>query len=71
VQAIQEQQMVVSEKLENLETDNKILWGEMTRLRDRHQLQQQTINRILYFLTSIYAPDRLAVGEQKRGMLTV
>eukprot|EP00123_Amoebidium_parasiticum_P012653 comp21500_c0_seq2/m.29812 comp21500_c0_seq2/g.29812 ORF comp21500_c0_seq2/g.29812 comp21500_c0_seq2/m.29812 type:complete len:236 (-) comp21500_c0_seq2:766-1473(-) len=63
MQAIQEQQGHVQEKLENLETDNKLMWGEMSKLKSRHQLQQQTINRILYFLTSIYAPDRLYGGK--------
>eukprot|EP01134_Creolimax_fragrantissima_P003163 CFRG3163T1 len=59
VQAMQEQQEVVSQKLEHLDTDNRILWNEMVKLKNRHQQQQQTINRILYFLSSIYSSDSL------------
>ncbi|KNC80864.1 hypothetical protein SARC_06791 [Sphaeroforma arctica JP610] len=59
VQAMQEQQAVVAQKLEHLDTDNRIMWNEMVKLKSRHQQQQQTINRILYFLSSIYSSDNL------------
>eukprot|EP00123_Amoebidium_parasiticum_P012784 comp21574_c0_seq1/m.30145 comp21574_c0_seq1/g.30145 ORF comp21574_c0_seq1/g.30145 comp21574_c0_seq1/m.30145 type:complete len:392 (-) comp21574_c0_seq1:192-1367(-) len=69
MQMMQEQQSVIQEKLEHLDSDNKNIWGEMSKLKSRHQLQQQTINRILYFLTSIYAPDRLVGKDKSRLML--
>eukprot|EP00124_Ichthyophonus_hoferi_P005455 Ihof_evm2s795 gene=Ihof_evmTU2s795 len=69
MQAIQSQQTVMQERLQNLDTDNKTIWVEMSKLKTRHHLQQQTINRILYFLTSIYAPDRLVGKDKQRLML--
>lgn len=54
----------IQDKMEVIESDSKVIWGEMSRLRTRHDLQQQTINRVLYFLTSVYAPDRIEQPSQ-------
>ena len=58
-----------------MESDSKIMWNEMTRLKDRHESQQQTINKVLYFLTSVYAPERIEANKRARvddgGMVCV
>eukprot|EP00126_Sphaerothecum_destruens_P012629 Sdes_comp21640_c0_seq1m20227 len=69
LQSIKEQQRVLTNTFKGVRQEHKGLQYEVANLRKKHQKQQQTIEKILQFLASVYAPDRLlesAPSPQKR-----
>ncbi|KAF9430175.1 stress-responsive transcription factor hsf1 [Podila epigama] len=63
VTAIKKHQIAISSDLKNIERDHQALWQESIAARERHQRQQDTIDKILRFLASVFS------GEQKRAIV--
>ncbi|CAG8492652.1 17180_t:CDS:2 [Dentiscutata erythropus] len=56
--SIKKHQMTISADLKNIQRDNQILWQETMTARDRHRRQQETIDKILRFLASVFSADK-------------
>ena len=54
ISAIKRHQATISSDLNELKTSNQHLWQEALEARERHQKQQDTINRILKFLAGVF-----------------
>ena len=54
IQAIKRHQATISSDLNDLKASNQHLWQEALEARERHQKQQDTINRILRFLAGVF-----------------
>lgn len=54
IAAIKRHQSTISADLNDLKTSNQHLWQEALEARERHQKQQDTINRILKFLAGVF-----------------
>ena len=52
--AIKRHQAVISATLKEVQQSNSALWQEAMEARERHRKHQDTINRILKFLASLY-----------------
>ncbi|KAF9571134.1 stress-responsive transcription factor hsf1 [Mortierella alpina] len=63
VSAIKRHQVAISSDLKNIERDHQSLWQESIAARERHQRQQETIDKILRFLASVFS------GEKKRAII--
>ena len=51
---IKRHQTLISDNLKELQTSNQALWQEAMEARERHRKHQDTINRILKFLASLF-----------------
>jgi heat shock transcription factor len=58
---ISKHQVILSEQLRMLQRDNRELWHESIKTRERHDVQQRTIDKILQFLATVFT-----AGEVKR-----
>lgn len=58
IAAIKKHQMSISNELKNVQTDNQILWQENMASRERHHRHQETIDKILRFLASVFSSDK-------------
>jgi heat shock transcription factor len=58
IAAIKKHQMSISNELKNVQTDNQILWQENIASRERHHRHQETIDKILRFLASVFSSDK-------------
>ncbi|KAG0170332.1 stress-responsive transcription factor hsf1 [Apophysomyces sp. BC1015] len=56
--AIKKHQMTISSQLQNIQRDNQVLWQETVSARERHQRHQDTIDKILRFLASVFSSDK-------------
>lgn len=54
ISAIKRHQATISSDLNELKASNQHLWQEALEARERHQKQQDTINRILKFLAGVF-----------------
>ncbi|RKO84954.1 hypothetical protein BDK51DRAFT_2069, partial [Blyttiomyces helicus] len=54
VAAIKRHQLTISADLKNIQKENRVLWEESTAVRQRYQRQQETIDKILRFLASVF-----------------
>ncbi|KAL5511603.1 CTA8 [Sanghuangporus vaninii] len=54
IAAIKRHQATISADLNDLKASNQHLWQEALEARERHQKQQDTINRILKFLAGVF-----------------
>ncbi|KAK4046012.1 Heat shock transcription factor [Microbotryomycetes sp. JL201] len=52
--AIRKHQTALSAELKDLQTTNHALWQEAIQSRERHSRQQETINKILRFLATVF-----------------
>ncbi|ORY80672.1 hypothetical protein BCR35DRAFT_291172 [Leucosporidium creatinivorum] len=52
--AIRKHQTAISADLKDLQTSNHALWQEAIQSRERHTRQQETINKILRFLATVF-----------------
>lgn len=52
--AIRKHQTALSADLKDLETSNRALWEEAIQSRERHTRHQETINKILRFLATVF-----------------
>jgi hypothetical protein len=51
---IKKHQTLISDNLKELQSSNQALWQEAMEARERHRKHQETINRILKFLASLF-----------------
>ncbi|KAF9974854.1 stress-responsive transcription factor hsf1 [Actinomortierella ambigua] len=72
VAAIKKHQVAISADLRNIERDHQSLWQESIAARERHQRQQETIDKILRFLASVFSGDKKrAIVPNKKPRLTI
>ncbi|CAG8549340.1 43094_t:CDS:2 [Gigaspora margarita] len=70
IASIKKHQMTISADLKNIQRDNQMLWHETISARDRHRRQQETIDKILRFLASVFSADKKrAIVPKKRRLL--
>ncbi|KAF9126118.1 stress-responsive transcription factor hsf1 [Mortierella sp. 14UC] len=72
VNAIKRHQVAISTDLRNIERDHQSLWQESIAARERHQRQQETIDKILRFLASVFSGEKKrAIVPNKKARLTI
>lgn len=72
VNAIKRHQVAISTDLRNIERDHQSLWQESIQARERHQRQQETIDKILRFLASVFSGEKKrAIVPNKKPRLTI
>ncbi|KAF9082639.1 stress-responsive transcription factor hsf1 [Mortierella sp. AD031] len=72
VNAIKRHQVAISTDLRNIERDHQSLWQESIAARERHQRQQETIDKILRFLASVFSGEKKrAIVPNKKTRLTI
>ncbi|KAG0098890.1 stress-responsive transcription factor hsf1 [Podila epicladia] len=72
VTAIKKHQIAISSDLKNIERDHQSLWQESVAARERHQRQQDTIDKILRFLASVFSGEKKrAIVPNKKPRLTI
>ncbi|KAG0034139.1 stress-responsive transcription factor hsf1 [Podila clonocystis] len=72
VTAIKRHQVAISSDLKNIERDHQSLWQESLAARERHQRQQETIDKILRFLASVFSGEKKrAIVPNKKPRLTI
>lgn len=71
IQSIKKHQMNISTQLQNIQRDNQILWQETIAARERHHRHQETIDKILRFLASVFSNSekRPALSRKRRFLL--
>ena len=72
IHAIKRHQMTISQDLKRIQADNQALWQEQVDTRARHSKHQETIEKILAFLGSVYGNPRLedkSIRPKKRKLL--
>ncbi|KAG0262745.1 stress-responsive transcription factor hsf1 [Mortierella polycephala] len=72
VTAIKKHQIAISADLKNIERDHQSLWQESIAARERHQRQQDTIDKVLRFLASVFSGEKKrAIVPNKKPRLTI
>ncbi|KAF9425799.1 stress-responsive transcription factor hsf1 [Podila epigama] len=72
VTAIKRHQVAISSDLKNIERDHQSLWQESIAARERHHRQQETIDKILRFLASVFSGEKKrAIVPNKKPRLTI
>ncbi|KAG2231607.1 hypothetical protein INT48_006693, partial [Thamnidium elegans] len=72
IAAIKKHQMSISNELKNVQTDNQVLWQENVASRERHHRHQETIDKILRFLASVFSSDKnkhVVIPRKRRYLL--
>lgn len=71
IQSIKKHQMNISTQLQNIQRDNQVLWQETVAARERHHRHQETIDKILRFLASVFSngEKRNAISRKRRFLL--
>ncbi|KAI9478523.1 MAG: hypothetical protein EXX96DRAFT_251079 [Benjaminiella poitrasii] len=69
VVTLKKQQTILSNELKDLHRDNEILWQETLNGREKYQHHQEAIEKILQFLTAIFANDNLAISMNNTELL--
>ncbi|KAI8326886.1 HSF-type DNA-binding-domain-containing protein [Blakeslea trispora] len=69
IAAIKKHQTSISKELKLVQTDNQILWRENLASRERHHRHQETIDKILRFLASVFSNDKNKHISRKRQYL--
>ncbi|KAJ1540180.1 stress-responsive transcription factor hsf1, partial [Cladochytrium tenue] len=54
IAAVKRHQLAVSADLKTIQHENQVLWNESVTLREQHRRQQETIDKILRFLASVF-----------------
>lgn len=79
ITTIRRHQLTISSELKHIQKDNQMLWSETLAMRERYQKQQETIDKILNFLASVFSRknkiDGNSIGmeirpRKKRRLLT-
>ncbi|KAF9006755.1 hypothetical protein BDQ17DRAFT_306188 [Cyathus striatus] len=66
IAAIKRHQTTISAELNELKKSNQMLWQEAMTARNRHQKQQDTINKIVKFLAGMFGNHTDTNGEHAR-----
>ncbi|KAJ3039369.1 stress-responsive transcription factor hsf1 [Rhizophlyctis rosea] len=69
IAAIKRHQLTISADLKNIQRDNQVLWTESMAIRDRYQRQQDTIDKILRFLASVFSNKKKPLMNKRRKLL--
>jgi len=70
IASIKKHQLTISSDLKHIQQDNQLLWQETINARERHRRQQETIDKILRFLASVFSVDKKrALLPKKRRLL--
>ncbi|KAJ1679876.1 Heat shock transcription factor [Spiromyces aspiralis] len=71
IKSIKDHQMTISSDFKRLQQDNTALWNEVTAARQQYTHQQETIDKILKFLASIFSNERRVADflPQKRRLI--
>lgn len=71
IQIIKKHQMNISTQLQTIQRDNQVLWQETISARERHLRHQETIDKILRFLASVFSSGdkRPAIPRKRRFLL--
>ncbi|KAI8979068.1 hypothetical protein BDF20DRAFT_867464 [Mycotypha africana] len=71
IQSIKKHQLNISTQLQNIQRDNQVLWNETIQARERHLRHQETIDKILRFLASVFSngEKRHAIPRKRRYLL--
>lgn len=69
IAAIKRHQLTISSDLKTIQRDNQVLWTESMAVRDRYQRQQETIDKILRFLASVFSNKKKPVAANKKRRL--
>lgn len=69
IAAIKRHQMTISTDLSSIQRENQVLWSESVAIRDRYQRQQETIDKILRFLASVFTQKKKPLMNKKRRLL--
>lgn len=71
IQSIKKHQMNISTQLQSIQRDNQVLWQETVSARERHLRHQETIDKILRFLASVFSngEKRPAISRKRRFLL--
>ncbi|CEP13062.1 hypothetical protein [Parasitella parasitica] len=71
IQSIKKHQMNISTQLQGIQRDNQVLWQETVSARERHLRHQETIDKILRFLASVFSngEKRPAIPRKRRFLL--
>ncbi|KAG2225348.1 hypothetical protein INT45_005592 [Circinella minor] len=71
ISAIKKHQMSISVDLKGIQRDNQVLWQETLAARERHQRHQETIDKILRFLASVFSSDkkRVVIPRKRRFLI--
>ncbi|KAF7721890.1 stress-responsive transcription factor hsf1 [Apophysomyces ossiformis] len=69
--AIKKHQMSISNQLKTIQRDNQVLWQETVSARERHQRHQDTIDKILRFLASVFSSEKKsgAIPRKRRYLI--
>lgn len=71
ITAIKKHQMSISTELKNIQRDNQVLWQETLAARERHQRHQETIDKILRFLASVFSNDKKRSSIPRKRRLLI
>ncbi|KAK4519503.1 uncharacterized protein ATC70_009739 [Mucor velutinosus] len=66
--ALKKHQSTIGTELNDLHRDNEILWQETLNAREKYQRHQEAIEKILQFLTAIFANDNLAISANNADL---
>ncbi|KAI9033673.1 hypothetical protein CLU79DRAFT_724852 [Phycomyces nitens] len=66
ISAIKKHQMDISTQLNSIQRDNQFLWQETISARERHQRHQETIDKILRFLASVFSSEKKSVSIPRK-----
>ncbi|KAI9477093.1 hypothetical protein BDB00DRAFT_776042 [Zychaea mexicana] len=71
ISAIKKHQMSISADLRTIQRDNQVLWQETMSARERHHRHQETIDKILRFLASVFSSDkkRVVIPRKRRFLI--
>ncbi|KAJ3081354.1 stress-responsive transcription factor hsf1 [Quaeritorhiza haematococci] len=69
IAAIKRHQLTISSDLKNIQRENQILWTESITIRDRYQRQQETIDKILRFLASVFSSKKKKIGNKRQRLM--
>ncbi|KAI8975105.1 hypothetical protein BDF20DRAFT_876887 [Mycotypha africana] len=66
IAAIKKHQASISSELKNVQNDTQLLWQENIAAKERHHKHQETIDKILRFLASVFSGDKKKPGVTPR-----
>ncbi|KAI7872106.1 HSF-type DNA-binding-domain-containing protein [Spinellus fusiger] len=71
ISTIKKHQMSISSHLKTIQSDNQVLWRENIVARERHQRHQETIDKILRFLASVFSneKERPTIPRKRRYLI--
>ncbi|KAI8077228.1 uncharacterized protein B0P05DRAFT_572099 [Gilbertella persicaria] len=71
IRSIKKHQLNISSQLQAIQRENRSLWQDTIQARERHSRHQETIDKILRFLASVFSngEKRAAIPRKRRFLL--